>query len=190
MQRASPIAVPIAQDLVLVGGGHAHVHVLKRFGMRPVPGVRVTLIARDVETPYSGDAARLCRRALRFRRMPYRSDAPGAFAGARLIHDEAVGLDRVRREVICRDHPPIRYDIVSLDIGITPRRDDVPGAAEHTVSVKPIDRFRPALGSAARKRGGSSAGCASRWSAAAPAGSSWRWPRDTVWPACSLTSPR
>ena len=44
-------------------------------------------------------------------------------------------------QVLCRDHPPLRYDIVSLDIGSTPRRDDVPGAAEHTVAVKPIDRF-------------------------------------------------
>lgn len=133
--------IPIAQDLVLVGGGHAHVHVLKRFGMRSEPGVRLTLITRDMETPYSGmlpgyvagyydldechiDLMRLAR-----------------FAGARLIHDEALGLDRDRREVLCRAHPPIRYDIVSLDIGITPRRDTIPGAVEHTVAVKPIDRF-------------------------------------------------
>ena len=119
----------IDRDLVLVGGGHAHVHVLKRFGMRKLPGVRVTLIARDVETPYSGmlpgyvaghyDVAECHIDLMRLAR----------FAGARLIHDEAVGLDRAGRFVLCRGHPPIRYDIVSLDIGSTPRADDVPGAA-------------------------------------------------------------
>jgi len=141
MQRPGSSTVPITQDLVLVGGGHAHVAVLKRFGMRPMPGVRVTLIARDVETPYSGMLPGYVAGHYRFDECHIDLMRLARFAGARLVHDEAVGLDRAACQVLCRDHPPIRYDIVSLDIGGAPRRDDVPGAAEHTIAVKPIDRF-------------------------------------------------
>src|SRR5437899_2591702 len=133
--------IPIAQDLVLVGGGHAHVHVLKRFGMRPAAGVRLTLITRDVETPYSGMLPGYVAGLYRFEDCHIDLVRLARFAGARLIHDEATGLDRAGLHVACRFHPPIRYDVVSLDIGSTPRLEDVPGAAEHTVSVKPIDRF-------------------------------------------------
>src|SRR5580704_772201 len=132
---------PLSQDLVLVGGGHAHVHVLKSFGMRPVAGVRVTLIAREVETPYSGMLPGYVAGRYGFAECHIDLGRLARFAGARLIHDEAVGLDRGARHVLCHAHPAIRYDVVSLDIGSTPRLDDVPGAAEHTISVKPIDRF-------------------------------------------------
>jgi selenide,water dikinase len=133
--------VPFAQDLVLVGGGHAHVHVLKRFGMRPIPGVRLTLVARDLATPYSGMLPGHVAGLYRFAECHIDLVRLARFAGARLIHDEATGLDRARREVLCRGHPPIRYDLVSLDIGSTPRLDAVPGAAAHTTAVKPIADF-------------------------------------------------
>jgi selenide,water dikinase len=134
-------SAPIDQDLVLVGGGHAHVHVLKSFGMRPVPGVRLTLIARDVETPYSGMLPGYVAGHYRFDECHIDLRRLARFAGARLIHDEAVGLDRSARQVLCRAHPSIRYDLVSLDIGSTPRLGDIPGATEHTVPVKPIADF-------------------------------------------------
>src|SRR5271166_1823905 len=132
---------PINQDLALVGGGHAHVHVLKSFGMRPVPGVRVTLVTRDVETPYSGMLPGYVAGHYSLDECHIDLGRLARFAGARLIRDEAVGLDRANCALLCDAHPPIRYDVLSIDIGSTPRSDDVPGAAEHAIAVKPIDRF-------------------------------------------------
>jgi selenide,water dikinase len=133
--------VAIAHDLVLLGGGHAHVHVLKSFAMRPVPGVRLTLVARDVETPYSGMLPGWVAGHYRFDECHIDLGRLTRFAGARLVRDEAIGLDRSQCHVLCRGHPPIRYDFVSLDIGSAPRAHDVPGAVEHTIAVKPIADF-------------------------------------------------
>lgn len=44
------------------------------------------------------------------------------FAEVGLIHTEAVGLDLENRLVHCKDgRPPVRYDILSIDIGSTPK---------------------------------------------------------------------
>ena len=131
-------AAPLLKGLVLVGGGHAHVHVLKSFGMKPMPGVRLTLIGRDIETPYSGmipgfvagrysfdechiDLARLC-----------------AWTGARLFHHEAIGIDRANRQVLLKDRPAVSYDLLSIDVGSAPNLETIPGAAAWATPVKPI----------------------------------------------------
>lgn len=129
---------PVLKDLVLVGGGHAHVHVLKRFGMAPLGGVRLTLVTRDTETPYSGMLPGLVAGTytrdeshIDLRRLAH-------FASARLIHGEAIGLDRAARMVLCAGRPPIRYDVLSLDTGAGPTLA-IPGAVENGVPVKPVD---------------------------------------------------
>lgn len=133
-------ATPILKDLVLIGGGHSHVEVLKRFGMQPEPGVRLTLISRDVHTPYSGMLPGLIAGHYTFDEAHIDLGPLANFAQARLYHDEVIALDPQRRHVICRGRPPVRYDIVSIDTGSSPDTS-VPGAAEETIPVKPVSSF-------------------------------------------------
>jgi selenide,water dikinase len=63
------------------------------------------------------------------------------FAQARLYHSEVVGLDLAGKRVICRDRPPVPYDILSINIGSTPSARQIPGVEEHAIPVKPIDGF-------------------------------------------------
>jgi len=132
-------------DLVLVGGGHAHVGVIRNLAMNPVPGVRITLVNSSSETPYSGmlpgliagqydwdechiDLARLCR-----------------WAGVRLIRARIVGLDAQQQQLDLIDAASglsrsLDYDLVSLNPGATPDLS-VPGAATRVTPVKPIAHF-------------------------------------------------
>jgi len=133
--------VPVLKDLVLVGGGHSHLSVLKYFAMHPLPGLRLTLITRDLHTPYSGmlpgyiaghysyDEAHIDLRPL------------AQFAQARIYHAEVSDIDLENKQIFCAGRPPISYDIASINIGSRPDTLHIPGANEYTMPVKPIDRF-------------------------------------------------
>jgi len=129
------------RNLVLVGGGHSQVAVLKSFGMNPLPGVRLTLVCRDSHTPYSGMLPGLIAGHYTFDDVHIDLRRLAAFAGARFIKDDVIGIDRLAKHVLCRSRDPIPYDVCSLNIGSAPNTVDVPGAAAYAVPVKPISRF-------------------------------------------------
>ena len=134
-------AHPVVKDVVLVGAGHAHVTVLRKFAMAPLPGVRLTLISREVHTPYSGMLPGLIAGHYDFDAVHIDTGPLARMAGARLYRDEATSLDLANRRVICANRPPVNFDLLSINIGSTPNTSSVPGAAEHTIPVKPIDGF-------------------------------------------------
>ena len=134
-------SIPVIRDLVLLGGGHSHIAVLKSFGMRPIPGVRLTLISRDIETAYSGMLPGLIAGHYSFEQAHIDLAPLARFAGARFFHDEVTGIDPVARTVSLMNRPPVSYDLLSVNTGSTPSIHAVDGAGDHAVPVKPINRF-------------------------------------------------
>jgi hypothetical protein len=136
MQLAMP---PIARDIVLIGGGHSHVGVLRAFAMKPLPGVRLTVVCTDTDTPYSGMLPGYIAGHYDFDEVHIDLRRLAEAAGARYYRDEVIGIDRAARKVLCRTRPPVAYDALSINIGSTPqlprRRPPIrgPGQADSPV---------------------------------------------------------
>ena len=118
---------PLVRDLVLVGGGHAHVLVLRMWAMDPQPGVRLTLVSPEPAAPYTGMlpghvAGHYAREDLMIDLVRL-----AEAAGARFILDRATGLDLARRRLHLAGRPPLAYDVLSLDVGVGSGLSDVPG---------------------------------------------------------------
>ena len=133
-----PDSAPPVFDLVLVGGGHSHVQVLKSLGMDPPAGVRITVIAREAHTPYSGMLPGYVAGHYRWEDIHIDLGPLCRFAGARLIVDEVTELDLDSNRVQCANRPPVRFDTLSVNCGAVPEAFGGAG-----VPVKPIGRFLP-----------------------------------------------
>ncbi len=136
-------ARPIRSHLVLVGGGHAHAEVLRTFGIDPLPDVRVTLVAKEIQAPYSGMLPGLIAGHYAAEECHIDMIRLAAFAGADVVHGEADGVDAAAGRLSIRGRPPLGFDLLSLDVGLTPSTAAVKGAAQFGLAVKPISTFWP-----------------------------------------------
>ncbi len=135
------------QDIVLLGAGHTHGHIIRMWRMSPPRNVRLTCISNFSVATYSGmlpgtlaglydreqmeiDLVRLC-----------------ASAGVRFLRAGIRGLDIERREVLLEDRPPVPFDVLSIGIGSIPSGlDDVQTDANGlgnnaVVAIKPMQTF-------------------------------------------------
>jgi selenide,water dikinase len=127
--------------LVLVGGGHAHIEVLRDLAANPDESLRVTLVTPYPWFTYSGmlpgliaghyeiddltlDLKRLCEQAR-----------------VELIPTTATLVSTLGREVICSNSVVVAYDVLSLDVGSQPLIGGARGVEKHAIVVRPLERM-------------------------------------------------
>jgi selenide,water dikinase len=132
---------PVLRDLVLIGGGHSHVGVIRMFAMKPLPGLRITLVCTDVDTPYSGMLPGYVAGHYSFDEVHIDLVRLCAWAGVRFLQDEVIGIDRTAQRVQLKNRSAIDYDLVSINTGSTPTLPATMAGSQRVVPVKPIARF-------------------------------------------------
>ncbi|GLC42847.1 hypothetical protein PLESTB_001430200 [Pleodorina starrii] len=119
---------------------------------------RLTLISRGRFTPYSGMLPGWASGFYSYGDCHIDLQLLASYAGAGLVLAEAKGIDIWARTVCFSDdhddgdgpgqtmppqqqQQPVPYDVLSIDVGITPESAGVPGADQYATPVKPIDGF-------------------------------------------------
>jgi pyridine nucleotide-disulfide oxidoreductase family protein len=129
------------KHLVLLGGGHAHVHVLKQLARSPLAGVNVTLVSPFDKQIYSGMVPGWLAGHYPLEDCCIALPPLAACANVRFVETSATAIDANAKQVRTSNGDTLAYDLLSVDTGPVMNRDAIPGAREHALFVRPMEHF-------------------------------------------------
>lgn len=132
--------------LILAGGGHAHLHVLKALAARPWPGVEVLLVSPHGRQIYSGMLPGWIAGHYGLEECAARLAPLAQAAGVSFLQDTVVGVDADRRLVRCAAAGEIAYDLLSIDTGAPVDCSCLAATGAALLPIRPLEGFVVAWG--------------------------------------------
>lgn len=126
--------------VLLLGGGHAHLHVLRALA-RDRLTAKVVMITPYPRQLYSGMVPGLVAGHYGVDACAVPLAPLAAAAGVELVPGAVVAVDAATRVVTLADGREAEYDLLSIDTGAGVDRDAIPGAREHGLFVRPLEAF-------------------------------------------------
>src|SRR5882672_1359535 len=127
--------------LVLLGGGHAHVHVLAELAREPMPGVQAVLATPYARQVYSGMLPGWMAGHYTLDQCTIALEPLARAAKVELALSPAVAANANERTVTLADGRVAEYDVLSIDTGSVFDRDAIKGAREHGLFLRPLEHF-------------------------------------------------
>jgi len=133
------------KHLVMLGAGHAHVHMLSTLAAQPLAGVQITLVAPYPRQLYSGMVPGFVAGHYTLDQCVINLAPFLANSGVQCLQRSAVGLDADTRTLTLDDGSTLHFDVLSVNTGAVQDRqkieDMMPGAKKHALFVRPIETF-------------------------------------------------
>ncbi|TAM85111.1 FAD-dependent pyridine nucleotide-disulfide oxidoreductase [bacterium] len=131
----------MSKHLVLLGGGHANLHVLEALAHDPLEDCKVTLVSPWCGQIYSGMLPGWVAGHYRLDECQIPLDQLAAAAGADFLHTPACSIDANHRRICLGGGNTISYDVLAVDIGSAIRTDAILCEPEYVVPVRPAQLF-------------------------------------------------
>ncbi|MEZ6062293.1 MAG: selenide, water dikinase SelD [Planctomycetaceae bacterium] len=147
-----------SRHVVLLGVGHTNAHVVRMWGMNPVPDADLTCISEFGVATYSGMLPAVLARQRPRHEMEIDVVRLCRSVNARLILGQVTGIDHSRREILFNDRPAIPFDVLSVGIGSVPTTDGVAVRGSSMVAIKPMQTFQNRLAACIASLPGADAG--------------------------------
>ena len=123
--------IPINNDLVLIGGGHSHIMLIMELSKRPIEGTRITLISNEIDTPYSGMIPGFIEGMYTWRETHIDLYKLCFKLNIRFIHSEVLEISAINKEIILKNRPKIKFDVLSINTGIQSSNKTIKGALKY-----------------------------------------------------------
>ena len=129
------------QQLLIVGGGHAHLSLLRRWRHEAPRGWRATLVSPHPRQMYSGMLPGWVAGRYALDDCAVSLTGLCARAGIAFVESALIGLDLAHPAALCADGQHRRFDLLSIDTGAEPALSELPGGAEFAQPMRPIEGF-------------------------------------------------
>jgi len=113
--------------------------VIKAFAERPFKNTNLIIVTKDMKSPYSGMIPGWIAGHYTFDECHIDLAPLAEWANAKIYHTSCNGIDRNKKLVFMKDYDPVKYDFLSIDIGINPKMLMSPHP--RITPVKPISEF-------------------------------------------------
>ena len=129
------------KNLVLIGGGHSHILLMKKMGMKPIKGLNITLVTPDPELVYTGMLPAAILGAYNYDQIKIDLIQLSKFAKCKIVFSYVNKINLQRKEVYLGERNPLEFDVLSIDIGINYQLTNIPGSEKFSIPVKPFEKF-------------------------------------------------